>query len=96
MCLILNGYWDYDVSIHNYKSTMSGNIRKEKLPYSTYSMVQSPSWEADWFEASQEIPRISRNPKAHYRTHKRPSPVSILGQHQSSPFTHIPPLGDPS
>jgi hypothetical protein len=24
----------------------------------TYSMVQSPSWEANWFAASQEIPRI--------------------------------------
>ena len=46
----------------------------------TYSMVQSPSWEANWFEASQEIPRISRNPKVHYRTHKCPPPVSILGQ----------------
>jgi len=37
-------------------------------------MVQSPSWEANWFAASQEIPRISRNPKVHYRTHKRPPP----------------------
>ena len=46
----------------------------------THSMVQSPFWEANWFAASQEIPRISRNPKVHYRTHNRPSPVSILGQ----------------
>ena len=38
----------------------------------TYSMVQSSSWEANWFAASQEIPRISRNPNVHYRTHKRP------------------------
>jgi len=44
-------------------------------------MVQSPSWEANLFAASQEIPRISRNLKVHYRTHKRPPPVSILGQH---------------
>jgi len=42
-------------------------------------MVQSP-WEANWFAASQEIPRISRNPKVHYRTHKRPPPLCILGQ----------------
>ena len=50
-------------------------------------MVQSPSLGADWFEASQEIPRISRNPKVHYRTHKRPPPVSILGQPNP---VHIP------
>ena len=43
-------------------------------------MVQSPSWEANWFAASQEIPRISRNPKVHYHTHKRPPPLSILSQ----------------
>jgi len=42
--------------------------------------VQSPSWEANWFAASQEIPRISRNPKVHHRTHKRPPHVPILGQ----------------
>jgi len=46
----------------------------------TYSMVRSPSSEANWFAASQEIPRNSRNPKVHYRTHKRPPPVSIVGQ----------------
>ena len=44
----------------------------------TYFMVQSPSWEANWFAASQEIPRILWNPKVHYRTHKRPPPVPIL------------------
>ena len=43
-------------------------------------MVQSPSWEANWFAASQKIPRISRNPKVHYRTHKHPPPFSTLGQ----------------
>ena len=53
----------------------------------TYSMVQSPTWEANWFAASQEIPPISRNPKVHYRTHKRPPPVSILGQPNP---THVP------
>jgi len=50
-------------------------------------MVQSPSWEANWFAASQEIPRISRNPKVHYRIHKRTPPVPILGQPNP---VHIP------
>ena len=53
----------------------------------TYSMVHGPSWEPTWFAAIQEIPRISRNPKVHYRTHKRLPPVSILGQHNPG---HIP------
>ena len=29
----------------------------------TYSMVQSPSWEANWFAASQEILRIFMEPE---------------------------------
>jgi len=50
-------------------------------------MVQSPSWEANRFATSQEIPRISRNPKVHYRTHNRPPHVSIPGQPNT---VHIP------
>ena len=46
----------------------------------TFSMHQSPSWEANRFPASQEIPRILRNPKVHYRIHKFPPPVPILSQ----------------
>ena len=53
----------------------------------TVSMVQSPSSEANWFAASQKIPRISGNPKVHYRAHKRPPTVSILGQPNP---VHIP------
>ena len=53
----------------------------------TYSMVQSPSWEANWFAASQEIPRILWNLKVHYRTRKRPPPAPILGQPNP---VHIP------
>jgi len=50
-------------------------------------MVQSPSWAANWFAASQEIPCISRNTMVHYCTQKRPPPVSILGQPNP---VHIP------
>ena len=46
----------------------------------TYCMEQSPSWEANRFSASQEFPRILRNPKVHYHIHRCPPPVPILSQ----------------
>ena len=63
------------------------NLYFVAIYFLTHSMVQSPSWEANWFAASQEIPLISRNPKVHYRTHKRLPAVSILGQPNP---VHIP------
>ena len=43
-------------------------------------MEHSPSWEANWLAASQEIPRILGNPKVHYRIHNCPLPVPNLSQ----------------
>jgi hypothetical protein len=42
--------------------------------------MESPSWEAESFSATQEIPRILWNLKAHYHIHKNHPPVPILNQ----------------
>ena len=61
-----------------------------------YSMEQSPSWETNWFAASQEIPRIFMELKGS-SPHSQASATCLCpGPAQSSPHTHIPPPGDPS
>ena len=62
----------------------------------TYSMVQRPSWKANWFAASQEICRILWNSKVHYRSHKCPPTVPILSQLDPVHTPHIPLPEDPS
>ena len=57
----------------------------------THSMKQSPSWEANRFSASQEIPLILWNPKVLYHISKCPPPVPILSQLDSvhTPTSHF-------
>ena len=59
-------------------------------------MVQSLSCEANWFEASQEIPRIFMEPEGSLPHSQASATCPYPGPAQSSPHTHIPPRGDPS
>ena len=90
-CLVVSTLY---LPIHNTQTIWIILFVRHLLTYLlTYSMVQSSSWEDNWFAASQEIPRISRNPKVHSQasaTYFYPGPA------QSSPYTHILLPGDPS
>lgn len=46
----------------------------------TNSTEKSPSSEAEKSSASQEILRISWDPKVHHRTHNRPQPIPTMNQ----------------
>jgi len=53
----------------------NGTIPKTIL---TYSMEQSPSWEANWFCSQSRNSPHFWSPKFPHRTHKCPPPVPIL------------------
>ena len=75
--------------LHNYFPTKSPALQYTSAKAAHTYLLHGAEcfWEANRFAASQEIPRISRNPKVHYRTHKRPPSVPILGQPNP---VHIP------
>ena len=58
-----------------------------------YSMKHRPSWEANRFSASQEIPRVLWDPKVHYRIHNSSPSLRVLSKtdsvHASSHFSKI-------
>jgi len=62
----------------NLRHHRQGEPNTLNLP--TSLMGQSPSWEANRFSASQEIPLILLSPKVHFHIHKCPLPVPILNQ----------------
>jgi hypothetical protein len=52
-------------------------------------MQQGPSWEANWFAASQEIPRVME-PEGSSPHSQAPATYLYPEPAQSSPHTHIP------
>jgi len=77
---------------NEYRNSDKGPHKPYLLTYLlTDTMQQGPSWEANRYSASQEIPRILWNPKVYYRIHKCPPPVPILSQINpvQAPTTHF-------
>ena len=71
-------------------------IVKDGFQKVTNYIEQSPSWEANRFSPSQEIPHILCNRKVHYRIHRCRPAVPILSQISPLHAPHNPFPEDPS
>ena len=91
-------YQSLEIILHLHISKLDSqtSFRMKPVYLRTYSMAQSPFWEANWFAASQEIPRIFMEPEGSLPHSQASATCPCPGPAQSSPHTHIPPSGDPS
>jgi len=74
-------------TIHLKKGIYSSH---ETLCIITYSIEQNPSWEANQFSASQEIPPILCNQKVHYREFTRVCHLSLFWARSIQYMPQIP------
>ena len=73
-----NSKKEFDYYLHMVAVTVSRDFYL--FTFSLIHSVEQSPWEANWFSASQEIPRLLWNSKIHYRTHKCPPTFPVLGQ----------------
>jgi hypothetical protein len=66
---------------HTHTLTHTHHPQRGDIKSPTYLLLEAEFfWKANWFGASQEIPRILWNPMVRYIIPKRPPSVSILSQ----------------
>ena len=78
-----HAYWSYSGSAQRVQVPKLPGLHCKLCILLTYSMQQSPSWEAFRFSSSQKIPRILWNLNVHYSIHTCPPPVPILSTKES-------------